>query len=50
MSFICPRTLLCNEFDLIKLRVLDKSNLVKPGLSGLAQISTSARETKSKIL
>ena len=50
MSFIGPRPLLWNEFDLIKLRALDKTNLVKPGLSGLAQISTSARENQSEKL
>lgn len=42
MSFIGPRPLLLNQFELIKRREVDKSNLVKPGISGLAQISKSA--------
>jgi O-antigen biosynthesis protein WbqP len=43
MSFIGPRPLLWNQFDLIKSREVDKSNLVKPGISGLAQVSKSAQ-------
>jgi O-antigen biosynthesis protein WbqP len=43
MSLIGPRPLLWNQFKLINQRELDKSNLVKPGLSGLAQISKSAK-------
>jgi O-antigen biosynthesis protein WbqP len=43
MSFIGPRPLLWNQFELIKQREADKSNLFKPGITGLAQISKSAQ-------
>jgi O-antigen biosynthesis protein WbqP len=44
MSFIGPRPLLWNQYDLIKQRILDKSDSVKPGITGLAQITNDARD------
>ena len=44
MSFIGPRPLLWNQYDLIKQRILDKSDSVKAGITGLAQITKEARE------
>ena len=42
MSFIGPRPLLWNQSLLIREREINKSNLVKPGITGLAQITKSA--------
>ncbi len=42
MSFIGPRPLLWNQYNLINQRQEDKSNLIKPGITGLAQISKVA--------
>jgi O-antigen biosynthesis protein WbqP len=44
MSFIGPRPLLWNQYDLINKRQADKSNLIKPGITGLAQISKIAED------
>jgi O-antigen biosynthesis protein WbqP len=44
MSFIGPRPLLWNQYDLMKQRILDKSDFVKPGITGLAQITKDARD------
>jgi O-antigen biosynthesis protein WbqP len=44
MSFIGPRPLLWNQYDLINKRQADKSNLIKPGITGLAQISIIAED------
>lgn len=39
MSFVGPRPALWNQFDLVKLREKYGANGVRPGLTGLAQIS-----------
>jgi O-antigen biosynthesis protein WbqP len=44
MSFIGPRPLLWNQYDLINKRQADKSNLIKPDITGLAHISIIAED------
>ena len=39
MSFVGPRPALWNQYDLIKERDKYKANDIKPGLTGLAQVS-----------
>ncbi|MFI3252355.1 MAG: sugar transferase [bacterium] len=51
MSFVGPRPLLCSENDVLDRRELYNANSIKPGLTGLAQISGRDildAETKAK--
>lgn len=50
MSFIGPRPLLLNQFELIELRSVFKISTLNPGITGLAQINSSAdKNDKLKI-
>ena len=48
MSFVGPRPALFNQYDLIKLRNKFGINMIKPGLTGLAQISGRDKLTISE--
>lgn len=39
MSFIGPRPVVCTERDLVRLRRMNGANLVRPGLTGWAQVN-----------
>jgi O-antigen biosynthesis protein WbqP len=43
MSFIGPRPLLWNQNELMRLRTLNGSSRLRPGITGLAQVSESAK-------
>jgi O-antigen biosynthesis protein WbqP len=43
MSFIGPRPLLWNQTELMRLRILNGSSKLRPGITGLAQVSESAK-------